>query len=53
MKMFFVLMLINLSSLATTSKIQNNICFKMNALIQKNVKVVAIYESSRFPRSAC
>ena len=49
-KYSFVLpvMLISLSSLATTSKFQNNFCFKMRAVGPiniKNVKVVAIYES--------
>ena len=50
-KYSFVLMLKSLSSLATTSKLQKNICFKMTAVgligkkTKKNVKVVAIYES--------
>ena len=40
----------SLSSVARTSKFQKNICFKMRAVglikqIQKNVNVVAIYES--------
>ena len=48
-KYCFVLMLISLTSLATTSKSQKNFCFKMRAVglinRQKDVEVVTIYES--------
>lgn len=52
-------MLIGLCSLATTSKFQRNICFRAVCVINinKNVKVVAIYESGLYmlgwPGSDC
>ena len=46
----FVLMPISLSSLATTSKFQKNICFKTRAvgLISINTKEVALYENDQY-----
>ena len=52
-KYYFVLMLISLSSLATTSTFQKNFCFKMRAvgLININTKEcksgLSVYESMR------
>ena len=51
-KYSFVLMLISLSSLATTSKFQKNIVSKWGqyvyfTYIQENLKVIAIYESGQ------